>query len=181
MKYRYRTERKVELDANKIIIVSIIAASIAIAAFLLSDQQAIPMPILTSLSTAGYQQVAVDAAVASGYGVVGMESECYQIIASVEDYQAESILNGLEKSVPERPNAHDIAADAFANLEIELLMVKISDVKDGTFYSKIILRNGNRIAELDARPSDAVAIALRMDVPVYVSNSILEEYGEYIC
>lgn len=180
-KYRYRPEKRMEIDANKLLIVGIISLAIALAAFFINKQPESPMPVLTILSTAGYQQVVVDAVSVSGYGIVSLESECYQLVANVEYYQAESIRNGLDGIVPERPNAHDIAVDAFNNLGVEVLMVKINDVRNDTFYSRIVLRNGDRIAELDARPSDATAIAVRMGVPIYVSDSILEEYGDYKC
>jgi bifunctional DNase/RNase len=183
LKYRYKTKRaRKRFDHIKWVFVGIALVSVVLVLVVyLQDQDISPIPIITGLSTAGYEKVIVDAALVNGYGIVGLESECYQIIANVESYQAESIIMGLEGIVPSRPNSHDIAVDAFNTLGIEVLMVKVTEVRNETFYGKMILRNGNSIASLDARPSDATAIAVRMDVPIYVKEDVLREYGEYIC
>ena len=182
MKYKYSPHRKKFSSTLKFAAVAAVSVAVVVIVVLyVQGQLPVPMPIITGLSTAGYEQVVVDAALVNGYGIVGLESECYQLIANVEGYQAESIIAGLEGIVPERPNSHDIVVDAFNNLGIEVLMVKITDAKNDTFYGNIILRNGNRIASLDARPSDATAIAVRMNVPIYVKEEVMKEYGEYIC
>jgi len=116
-----------------------------------------------------------------GSGLITLTAGCNQIRAHVEPSQAESIYMAINDIVAPRPNAHDIVADAFDSLGIDVLMVKVTDMQNQTFYGKIILRNGNRVASLDARPSDATAIALRMHVPVYVKTQLLEENGENIC
>jgi len=137
---------------------------------------------LPELSTVGYGQVIIDTGTdSSGNGVVLLTAGCMQIRTHIEAAQAESIYNGMHGITPARPNAHDIAADAFQALGIKVLMVKVTDMRNQTFYGRIVLRDGNRIASLDARPSDATAIAVRMHVPVYVRTQLLEENGENIC
>jgi len=137
---------------------------------------------LPELSTIGYSQVLVDASLDSnGDGVVTLTSGCTQIRTHVEAAQAESIYNGMNGITPARPNAHDIAADAFQSLGIQVLMVKVTDMRNQTFYGRIVLQDGDRVASLDARPSDATAIAVRMNVPVYVKTQLLEDNGENIC
>lgn len=137
---------------------------------------------LPELSTIGYSQVLVDASIDSnGDGVVTLTSGCMEIRTHVEAAQAESIYNGMNGITPARPNAHDIAADAFQNLGIQVLMVKVTDVRNQTFYGRIVLRDGDRVASLDARPSDATAIAVRMQVPIYVRTQLLQDNGESIC
>ncbi len=183
---KFRRKRKT-LEKNKLFLIGVLILAIILASgyFLLvisQDQIVIdPATIITGLSTIGYKQVAVNAAVVENYGIVSLSSECYQVIAYVEKHQAESIIMGLEGTVPPRPGSHDIIADAFENLGIELLMVKVTELRNNTFYGKIILKNGNRIANLDARPSDATAIAVRMNVPIYVKEDLLKTYGDYIC
>lgn len=178
MSYRRKPRTSKKLKISAIVIVSIIA----IAAFIFYNSgEDNPVAIITGLSTVGYNEMLVDAAAVNGYGIVGLESGCYRILATVEGYQAESIRMGVEGEVGDRPNSHDIVVDAFENLGVHVLMVKITEARNDTFYGKIILRNGNMVADLDARPSDATAIAVRMDVPVYMKTELLEKYGEYIC
>jgi len=68
-------------------------------------------------------------------------------------------------------------------LDAKVLMVKITELKDNTFFAKLFLVKGNLILSLDSRPSDAIAIAARADykVPIYVNENLLENVGEKIC
>ncbi|MFH1622964.1 MAG: bifunctional nuclease family protein [Candidatus Aenigmatarchaeota archaeon] len=154
---------------------------LAVATYMMVGGSKDPVFVIPELFTYGYTQVSVDAGMDSEGGVVTLTAGCRQIRAHVEPSQAESIYMAIQGVVSPRPNAHDIVADAFDSLGIEVLMVKVTDLRNQTFYGKIILRNGNRVANLDARPSDATAIALRMHVPVYVKTQLLEENGEKIC
>ena len=154
---------------------------VAVATYMMVGGSTNPVVVIPELFTYGYSQVTIDASVDNEGGVVTLTSGCRQIRAHVEASQAESIYTGINGIVSPRPNAHDIVADAFNNLGIEVLMVKVTDMRNQTFYGKIIVKNGNRVASLDARPSDATAIAVRMHVPVYVKTQLLEENGEKIC
>ena len=154
---------------------------VAAATYMMVGGSTNPVLAIPELFTYGYSQVTIDASIDNEGGVVMLTSGCRQIHARVEPAQAESIYNGINGIVSPRPNAHDIVTDAFNNLGIEVLMVKVTDMRNQTFYGKIIVKNGNRIASLDARPSDATAIAVRMHVPVYVKTQLLEENGEKIC
>jgi len=192
-RYKYKPKRskskrikfRKSLKKNKLLLLGVsavfVVAIIAITVYLFLASSKTPFPIITGLSTLGYKKVSVDAAVINNQGIVTLTSGCYQILAYVETHQAESIIMGIEGIVPARPNAHDIAVDAFESLGIELLIVKVTELRNNTFYGKLILKSGNRVASLDARPSDATAIAIRMDVPIYVKDGLLKEYGEYIC
>jgi bifunctional DNase/RNase len=60
-------------------------------------------------------------------------------------------------------------------------MVKVTELKGNSFYSKLILRQGNTILSLDARPSDAIAIALRANSSIYVNSTLLREVGKKVC
>jgi len=129
----------------------------------------------------GYELVEVDAAVVDGEGVVTLTSGCKQIVAHTEPEQADSIAAGLEGYVGERPNTHDLMKDAFESLGITVHMLRITEVRDGTFIGKLIVQKGKAIASLDCRPSDGTALAVRMDAPIYINPGLLEEYGENIC
>lgn len=85
------------------------------------------------------------------------------------------IINGVER---ERPMTHDLISNIFVGLGISLQRVIINDVRDRTFYARIILRMENevekKICEIDARPSDAIALALHDERPIYVSRRVLD-------
>ncbi|MDH5602982.1 MAG: DUF151 domain-containing protein [Cyclobacteriaceae bacterium] len=92
-------------------------------------------------------------------------------------FEAQAIAIEIEKIKPNRPMTHDLFrsfADAFSyNVE----KIIISDLKEGVFFAKIICVNGNKKEEVDARPSDAIAIALRFNAPIYTYTKILSEAG----
>jgi bifunctional DNase/RNase len=136
---------------------------------------------LPELSTAGYMKVNVDAAATGGIGIITLNSGCYQLIANTEIEQAESVFNGLAKKINVRPNTHDLMKDVLDNFGIEVLMVRIDDLKNNTFISSLILKEGNKIVSLDSRPSDAIALAVRTDSPIYIKEDLMKKNGEYIC
>jgi bifunctional DNase/RNase len=137
--------------------------------------------VIPELFVSGYTKVEVAADVVGDEGMVTLTSGCRQILAYVEPYQAQSIQMGLRGVFNDRPNTHDIATDAFQGFGIQVLMVKIDSVSNGTYFGKLILRMGNTIQSLDARPSDATAIAIRMGAPIYVKNDVMQEFADDIC
>ncbi|MEM5855385.1 MAG: bifunctional nuclease family protein, partial [Candidatus Aenigmatarchaeota archaeon] len=138
--------------------------------------------LLPQLSTKGFSKVeSVETNVLGNTGSVSLKADCYELMATVEASQAESIQRGIDKIYVSRPNAHDIAKDVFQSFGIEVLMVKITELRDSSFYSKLILKQGNTIVELDARPSDAMAIALRVNASIYVNSTLLKEVGRKVC
>jgi hypothetical protein len=84
------------------------------------------------------------------------------------------IINEVER---ERPMTHDLIANIFVGLGVNLQRVVINDVRDRTFYARIILKMdnelGTKICEIDARPSDAIALALHEKRPIYVAAKVL--------
>jgi len=133
------------------------------------------------MNTVGYVEVDIDVENRGDYGFVLISNNCMQIRAVVESAQALSIYNGLNDIVGSRPNTHDLTKDTFETLDIDVVMVKITEVREDAYYSKIILRQGNTILNLDARPSDAVAIALRVNAPIYINETLLNDFGEKVC
>lgn len=73
-----------------------------------------------------------------------------------------------------RPMTHDLFLDALTSLDTVVDHVLIDNVKGSTFYSKLALRQGGRLVELDARPSDAIALALRQDAPIFIEEWVLD-------
>lgn len=99
----------------------------------------------------------------------------------VSSDQAQSIQHALEGEPFERPLTHDLLVDVVAELGGAVDRVRIDDLTDGTFYAKLHAeeyREGERRSvTFDARPSDAIAVALRVDCPILVSEAVVEEAG----
>jgi uncharacterized protein len=90
-------------------------------------------------------------------------------------FEAQAIALEMEGVVPPRPMTHDLIRNLIDQLGSTLSEVFINDMVDGTFYAKLAFDSHG--LELDARPSDAIAIAVRCNAPIYVSSDILEETG----
>jgi hypothetical protein len=80
----------------------------------------------------------------------------------------------LERTRFTRPMTHDLMLDALTNLDAVVDHVVINDMKDGTFYARLYLSQHGRIIDLDARPSDALSLALRQDAMIYMEDDVLE-------
>lgn len=92
-------------------------------------------------------------------------------------FEAQSIAIQIEKINPNRPLTHDLFKSFAEQVSVHITEILISDLKEGVFYSKIMCTNGDKDFELDARPSDAIAIGLRFGVPIYTVESVLSEAG----
>lgn len=90
-------------------------------------------------------------------------------------FEANSIALQLEDVEPPRPMTHDLAVGLLEALEAAIERIVVTDLIDGTFYAEIHLRTNGGIRTVDSRPSDAIALALRVDAPVYVSQDVLEK------
>jgi bifunctional DNase/RNase len=91
--------------------------------------------------------------------------------------EAAAILMNLQGTEPPRPMTHDLATSIIASLDAEIRQVTVTELRDSTFYALITLvRNGTEI-ELDARTSDAIALALRSDAKIYAADDVIEESG----
>lgn len=169
----------------KILSVILLIISISLMAYVFWPReinQAMEEVVLPDLSTSGYSKV--ETILTGGtvdYGTITLRADCYDLTATVEPEQAASVQRGLDKTYEPRPNAHDIAANVFETLNIEILMVKITELKGSAYYAKLIGRQGNTVFNVDARPSDAIAIAVRMNSSIYINQTLLEEMGKKIC
>ena len=92
-------------------------------------------------------------------------------------FEAQAIAIEIEKITPNRPMTHDLFK-AFGNMfHFHVEEILISDLKEGVFFGKIVVSDGLKKNEIDARPSDAIAIGLRFDAPIYTYENILAEAG----
>jgi bifunctional DNase/RNase len=92
-------------------------------------------------------------------------------------FEAQSIAIQIEKISPNRPLTHDLFKSFAEHVHVVILEVVISDLKEGVFYSRIVCSDGATTFDIDARPSDAIAIGLRFGVPIYTVESVLSEAG----
>ncbi|MBC6607710.1 bifunctional nuclease family protein [Hymenobacter sp. BT188] len=92
-------------------------------------------------------------------------------------FEAQSIAIQIEKISPNRPLTHDLFKSFAEHVHVAIIEVMISDLKEGVFYSKIVCSDGATTFEIDARPSDAIAIGLRFGVPIFTVESVLSEAG----
>lgn len=92
-------------------------------------------------------------------------------------FEAQSIAIQIEKISPNRPLTHDLFKSFAEHVHVVILEVVISDLKEGVFYSRIVCSDGAATFDIDARPSDAIAIGLRFGVPIFTVESVLSEAG----
>lgn len=91
--------------------------------------------------------------------------------------EAQAIGFELENIKTNRPMTHDLIFNLSRHFDIDLLEIVINDLHEGIFFAKLILEHNGEIHEIDSRPSDAVAIAVRFKVPIYAFESVLDEAG----
>ena len=88
-------------------------------------------------------------------------------------FEASAIQLELEGIEPERPMTHDLLASTFEALGAKIERIVVSDLKENTFFASIVVHQAGESREIDSRPSDALALALRVGAPVYVSEDVL--------
>jgi|DewCreStandDraft_4_1066084.scaffolds.fasta_scaffold194333_1 bifunctional DNase/RNase len=88
-------------------------------------------------------------------------------------YEADAILVALEHIKVPRPMTHDLIAIMLETLNIEIDRVVINEIKNNTFFAKIYVILNEKEYEIDSRPSDAIAVALRLDAPIYVTENVI--------
>ena len=88
-------------------------------------------------------------------------------------FEFNAIFNEIDKSVAPRPMTHDLLRNIIQNLNAELNRVVINDLKESTFFAELWLTQHGEQLMVDARPSDAIALALRYDCPIYVNERVM--------
>lgn len=96
----------------------------------------------------------------------------------IDPCNAHSISLPLDGAVPDRPLTHDLLKILVERLDAEIERVVIDDLWSTTYYAKIIVSRKDEEMEIDCRPSDAIAIAVRTQAPIYVSESIMESASD---
>lgn len=88
-------------------------------------------------------------------------------------YEANAIALEIEKVAAPRPMTHDLIRNVLVGTDVTVRKVVVSELKDDTFYAVIWMEKNGELISVDSRPSDALALALRMDCPIYVEDEVL--------
>jgi len=116
------------------------------------------------------------------------QSGAYALVLSEEDgnrripiivggFEAQAIAIELEGLAPPRPLTHDLFKNFAESYHIKIIEVNIHKLEDGVFFANILCDNGGQRITLDARTSDAIALALRFSCPIYTTETIVEKAG----
>ena len=88
--------------------------------------------------------------------------------------EAQAIAREIEKIEAPRPQTHDLLKNVLIGLDVRVQRVVVSDLKEDTFYALIWMERDRQTISMDSRPSDALALALRLDCPIFVSDEVLK-------
>ena len=95
----------------------------------------------------------------------------------IGEFEATAIRMRLEDDGPIRPISYDLLSSMVNYLAVSVRQVVIHNVRHSIYYARVVIEKDHTIKDLDARPSDAIALALRTDAPIYVSHTLLDEMG----
>jgi len=109
--------------------------------------------------------------------VLGEESGTRRLPIIIGMFEAQAIAIEIEKIIPNRPMTHDLFKSFASSFNFNVEEIIISDLREGVFFAKIVCTDGIKTIDVDARPSDAIAIGLRFEVPIYTYETILSEAG----
>ena len=91
--------------------------------------------------------------------------------------EAAAILMKLQGASPPRPMTHDLLSDVVAELQGEVVKVTVTELRENTFFARITIVQDGREVEIDSRPSDAIALAVRCDAQIFAAEDVIEESG----
>jgi hypothetical protein len=93
-------------------------------------------------------------------------------------FEARSIDHRVKGQTSPRPLTHDLVASVVEHLGGEVQDVLVSELRDHTYFAKLRIRQGGELIEVDCRPSDAIAVAVTVNVPIYVNEEVLDEVAQ---
>ena len=92
-------------------------------------------------------------------------------------FEANAITMGIEHTWTPRPMTHDLIKNIIEGMNVSVRQITVNDLRANTFYAIISLEVNGRLVEIDSRPSDAIALALRVKAPIFVAEKVLESAG----
>jgi hypothetical protein len=81
----------------------------------------------------------------------------------------------LQSQAPPRPMTHDLLSDLLEQLEAQVVRITVTELRENTFYAQITVQQDGREIEVDSRPSDAIALAIRAEAPIFAADRVIEE------
>ena len=109
--------------------------------------------------------------------ILGVHGENRRLPIIIGGFEAQAIAIELEKMKPTRPLTHDLFKNFASHFDVNITEVIINKFEEGIFYSKLLCEQGGKTTEIDSRTSDAVALAIRFNCPIYAYEEIIEEAG----
>jgi bifunctional DNase/RNase len=162
---RSRKKRKM---AYLFVIVVLVLTVVALYSFYVYTQT------LNAVITEGFIQMDIEKMVAAGQlTAVQLKSGCSELSFYISPDQAYAISDGMSKVTKFRPMTHDVFVDVIEGFEIKPIMVKVTKLSDDTYFAELVLHRWNRFLIVDMRPSDALAIAVRTSIPIYVNEKLV--------
>jgi bifunctional DNase/RNase len=89
--------------------------------------------------------------------------------------EAAAILMKLQSQAPPRPMTHDLLSDMLEQLEAQVVRITVTELRENTFYAQITVQQDGREIEVDSRPSDAIALAIRAEAPIFAADRVIDE------
>ena len=89
--------------------------------------------------------------------------------------EAAAILMKLQNASTPRPMTHDLVTEILGQLNAEVVRITVTELRENTFFAQITVQQDGSEVEIDSRPSDAIALAIRSDAPIYAAESVIEE------
>ena len=89
--------------------------------------------------------------------------------------EAAAILMKLQNASTPRPMTHDLVTEILGQLNAEVVRITVTELRENTFFAQITVHQDGSEVEIDSRPSDAIALAIRSDAPIYAAESVIEE------
>jgi uncharacterized protein len=164
-------------------LLALMAALAALGGWLLLDEARAPgppaAPDQATLSPTAHEMVVADLVrPRAGSGVVLVLQERGRgrfLLLTIGEAEALAIATQLEGApAPPRPLTHDLLARTLGELDAAVVRVVVTELRENTYYARVVLHANGRELEVDSRPSDAVALALRTQAPIYVEAAVLE-------
>ena len=89
--------------------------------------------------------------------------------------EAAAILMKLQGAAKPRPMTHDLLTDMLSQLDAQVVRIAVTELRENTFYARITVQQNGSEIEVDSRPSDAIALAVRADAPIFAADHVIEE------
>lgn len=144
------------------------------------EEQINDLNISSYLSTKGYIKINLD--IGSNFMLFkDQKNKCLAVVMPISDVQANAIKQGIDEKIDVRPTTQDIIKDVFDYYNITILLIKIDEYRNDLYYAKMIIKQDNKILNMDIRPSDASAVASRYKEDIYFKKDIFDKKAQNIC